>query len=78
MIATSVQVGRLFSRSRILISHLRSRLSAQTTRALLCLGDWSLLELVDDDDMKKVVSMEETQGIDTEMQDGWDRIQSDY
>ncbi|KIL65169.1 hypothetical protein M378DRAFT_52957, partial [Amanita muscaria Koide BX008] len=52
--ATSVDVERLFSRGRILLSHLRNRMSAQTTRALLCLGSWSRLKLVKDEDVRKV------------------------
>lgn len=41
--ATSVDVERIFSRGRILLSHLRNRLSPQTTRSLMCLQAWSLL-----------------------------------
>ncbi len=33
-IATSVDVKRIFSQGRIVLSHLRSRLSVQSTRAL--------------------------------------------
>lgn len=43
-IATSVDVERVFSKGRILLSHVRNRLSAQTTRAVLCVGSWSLLQ----------------------------------
>jgi hypothetical protein len=38
--ATSVDVERAFSRGRILLSHVRNRLSTQTTRALMCVGAW--------------------------------------
>jgi hypothetical protein len=37
-IATSVNVERVFSQGRILLSHLRSRLSVESTRALMCVG----------------------------------------
>ncbi|GLB45148.1 putative hAT family C-terminal dimerisation region [Lyophyllum shimeji] len=50
--ATSTDVERVFSRGRILLSHTRNRLSPQTTRALMCLGGWSLLGLVKDSDVK--------------------------
>ena len=40
-LASSVSVERTFSRGRILISHLRNRLRAETIRALMCFGDWS-------------------------------------
>ena len=56
-IATSVDVERLFSRSRLLLSHTRSRLSVASTRALLCLGSWSLLGLVRDEDVETVSQM---------------------
>jgi hypothetical protein len=44
-LATSVDVERLFSRGQPVLSHTRSRLSVASTRALLCLGSWSLMEL---------------------------------
>ncbi|KIL55688.1 hypothetical protein M378DRAFT_90563, partial [Amanita muscaria Koide BX008] len=75
--ATSVDVERLFSWGRILLSHLRNRMSAQTSRALLCLGNWSLLDIVKDEDVKKVANLEDIPGEDpedVEMADGWDGI----
>lgn len=38
--ASSVDVERAFSQGRILLSHIRNRLSAESTRSLLCLGAW--------------------------------------
>jgi len=55
--ATSVDVERLFSRGHLLLSHTRSRLSVASTRALLCLGSWSLLGLVRDEDVEAVSEM---------------------
>ncbi|EIW51901.1 HAT dimerization, partial [Trametes versicolor FP-101664 SS1] len=49
--ATSVDVERTFSRGRRLLSHVRSRLSAQTTRAVLCLSDWVRWDLVKSQDI---------------------------
>ncbi|KIL55791.1 hypothetical protein M378DRAFT_54282, partial [Amanita muscaria Koide BX008] len=49
--ATSVNVERIFSKGRILLSHLRSHLSVQSTRALMCVGAWSLLGYVKDKDI---------------------------
>jgi hypothetical protein len=73
--ATSIYVERLFSRGRLLLSHVRSRLSAESTRALLCLGIWSELGLVKDKDVKKVSELEDVEGDeDIELEDGWDRI----
>ncbi|KIL55872.1 hypothetical protein M378DRAFT_53342, partial [Amanita muscaria Koide BX008] len=44
--ATSVDVERAFSQGRILLSHIRNRLSAESTRSLLCLGAWFKTGLV--------------------------------
>lgn len=76
IIATSVDVERIFSRGRLLLSHVRSRLSAQSTRAILCLGSWSLLGLVKDDDVKAAAALPEIEGdeSDYEMEEGWDAI----
>jgi hAT family C-terminal dimerisation region len=60
--ATSIDVERLFSRGHLVLSHTRSRLSVSSTRALLCLGSWSLIGLVRDDDVKAVASLDEIQG----------------
>ncbi|EMD30321.1 hypothetical protein CERSUDRAFT_38165, partial [Gelatoporia subvermispora B] len=38
--ATSVAVERIFSRGRLLLSHIRNGLSGESVRALLCLGEW--------------------------------------
>jgi hypothetical protein len=75
-LATSVDVERVFSRGHLLLSHVRSRLSAQTTRSILCLGGWSLLGLVKDDDVRVVAALPdiEDMGSDYEMEEGWDRI----
>ncbi|KAG6815444.1 hypothetical protein H0H93_009803 [Arthromyces matolae] len=55
--ATSVEVERVFSRGRNLLSYVRNRLSAQSTRAVLCLGYWSKLGLVKDRDILRVASL---------------------
>jgi hypothetical protein len=49
--ATSVDVERVFSRGRLILSHVRSRLSVQSTRALICVGSWSRLGLVKNEDV---------------------------
>ncbi|KIM50708.1 hypothetical protein SCLCIDRAFT_58109, partial [Scleroderma citrinum Foug A] len=50
--ATSVDVECLFSKGCILLPHLCNRLSAQSTHALLCLGSWSQLGFVKNEDIK--------------------------
>ena len=52
--ATSVDVERVFSHGRILLSHLRNWLSPQTTCSLMCLQAWSLLSYVKDKDLMMV------------------------
>lgn len=74
-LATSVDVERVFSRGRILISHLRNRLSAQTTRSLLCLQVWSQLGYVEESDLLAAARQEPVKGsTDIVLEDGWDRI----
>lgn len=74
--ATSVDVERTFSRGRRLLSHVRSRLSAQTTRAVLCLSDWVRWDLVKSQDIRAVSKLAEVDDnrLDYNMEDGWDRI----
>jgi hypothetical protein len=49
--ATSVDVERVFSKGRLVLSHVRNGLSVQSTRALMCLGTWSKMGLVKDKDL---------------------------
>ena len=49
--ATSVDVEHIFSRGQLILSHVRSRLSVQSTRALICVGSWSRLGLVKNEDV---------------------------
>ena len=75
-IATSVDVERVFSHGRIVLSHLRSRLSVQSTRALMCLGVWSALGYVKDSDIKAVVVLPEVPANQQEdhLVAGWDNV----
>ncbi|KIM62603.1 hypothetical protein SCLCIDRAFT_119195 [Scleroderma citrinum Foug A] len=73
--ATSVDVERLFSHGRFLLSHVRSHLSPQSIRALLCLGAWSELNLIKSDDVLKVGAMPDIPGHEEAVLDnGWDDI----
>ena len=75
MIATSVDVKRLFSRGRVLLSHTRNRLSSQSIRALLCLGSWSVAGFVKSADVQKLEPFGEIEGNeDVELAEGWDSI----
>lgn len=79
-LGTSVDIERVFSRGRLILPHVRNGLSGQSIRALLCLGEWSLLDLVDDDDVEQAIkdSKEAEDGVSIEeaLEDGWDRIVS--
>ena len=72
-IATSIDVEWFFSCGCLLLSHVHSRLSVQSTRVLLCLGLWSKLNLVKDEDVKKVGVLPDIEGEDElDLEDGWD------
>ncbi|KIL58825.1 hypothetical protein M378DRAFT_85883, partial [Amanita muscaria Koide BX008] len=73
--ATSVNVERVFSMGRILLSHLRSRLSVQSTRALMMVGAWSRLGYVKDNDVKAATVLPEVVGEEKELSEDWDVIQ---
>ena len=73
----SVEVKRVFSQGRLLLSHVRSRLSVQSIRALMCLGVWSRLGFITDSDVKAaVIVLPELNDDDeeTELDINWDSI----
>lgn len=73
--ATSIEVEWLFSRGRLVISHVHSRLGVQGSRALICLGVWSHLGLIKSTDIKTVSAMEEVEGENhIDLGDRWDNI----
>jgi hypothetical protein len=71
--ATSVAVERLFSRGRLILPHVRNGLSTDSIRALLCLGSWSLLGLVRDEDVLSIARLPDASH-EVEMESGWDKI----
>lgn len=72
--ATSVDVERTFSQGRLVLSHVRSRLSVQSTRALLCLGVWSLMGYVKDSDIEAAAILPEVDGEEEALANDWDDI----
>ena len=54
--------------------HVRSRLSVQSTHALLCVGVWSLLGYVKDDNVKAAAVLPVVDGMEEELAEGWDYI----
>ena len=77
LLATSIDVEHLFSRGQLLLSHVRSCLSVNSTWALLCLGTWSHLGLVKNEDILKVGMLPEVDNEDeTEGDIGLDLVSS--
>ena len=72
--ATSVDVERVFSKGRLVLSHVRNGLSVQSTRALLCLGAWSRMGLVKDKDVMEAVRLPDINGVEAELDDNWDNV----
>lgn len=72
--ATSVDVERVFSKGRLILSHVRNRLSVQSTRALMCLGDWSKKGLVHDKDVLQAASLPDVVEEEEELEDNWDSL----
>jgi hypothetical protein len=62
LLATSIDVKQLFSQGCLVHSHTCNQLSVASTHALLCLGSWSLMGLVRDDNVKAVAVLDEIQG----------------
>jgi len=62
LLATSVEVKWIFSQGQLVLSHVHSQLSVQSMRALLCLGVWSLMGYVKDDDVKAAAVLPEADG----------------
>lgn len=68
----------MFSKGRILLSHVRNQLSVQSTRALMCLGAWSLMGYVKDSDLKAVTVLPDLKEGEEEipLAKDWDLITS--
>jgi hypothetical protein len=70
-----VDVECVFGQGRLL-SHIQSRLSVQSTRALMCLGVWSIFGYVKDSDVKAIVVLPELRADEQEeeLKLGWDKV----
>jgi len=73
-IAMTVDVERVFSLGPLLLPYVRSWLSVQSTRALMCLGSWSLLGLIEDSDIKAAIGLGDVIGKEEELSEDWDAI----
>ncbi len=72
--ATSVNVERVFSKGKLVLSHVRNGLSVQSTRALLCLGAWSKVGLVKDEDVVLAAKLADVNGDEADLGSDWDDI----
>ena len=74
-LATLVDVEHTFSQGRLLLSHVRNCLSVQSTRALLCVGVWSLLGYVKNNDIKAITILPEVDSEEEgQLPKNWDSI----
>lgn len=78
LVATSVDVERIFSKGRILLSHLCNGLEPSTVCSLLCLGEWIEAGIVTDKDLVAAVNglddLIDADSWDDPTELGWDRI----
>ena len=72
--AMSVHVKRTFSQGQLLLLHVCSHLSVQSTCALLCVGVWSLLGYIKDHDVKAAAVLPAVDGNEEELAKDWDSI----
>jgi hypothetical protein len=73
---TTVDVEHVFSCGRLILPHICNCLAVQSTRVSLCVGLWSLLGLVKDDDIKMSLSIDDIRGKedDLSLSEDWDAI----
>ena len=55
----------IFSGGRLLLTHTHSALSSELTQAVLCLYQWSKIDLVRDNDLEAAARLEELDGEDS-------------
>jgi hypothetical protein len=72
--ATSVDIEQVFSKGRLILSHVQNRLSVQSTHTLLCLGAWAKLGLVKDKDVMQAARLPEVVGCEDELDSKWDCV----
>jgi hypothetical protein len=73
LLATTVDVERVFSQGWLILSHVQSHLSIQSTRALLCLGAWCQHGLVKGSHIKSALG-DEVISEESELSTDWDAI----
>jgi hypothetical protein len=75
-LATSVDVEQVFSQGCIILLHLRSQLSVQSIRTLICIGEWSCMGYIKGSDFRIAVVLPEVSISEKEsgLVNGWDSI----
>ena len=64
----------VFSQGRLVLPYVHNRLTSESTRALVCLGDWSARGLVKDCDIKTAAILPDVLGEqEPEFQRGWEK-----
>ena len=67
-------MSNVFSvKAQLILSHVCSQLSIQSTHAPLCLGQWSELSLIQDCDVKASLRQDEAEE-EAHHAEGWDSI----
>jgi hypothetical protein len=74
-LVTTVDIEHVFSRSCLVLLHICNHLGVQSTHASLCVGQWSLLGLVKDGDIKMSLSTDNIVKED-KLPEDWDAIVS--
>ena len=62
----------MFSKGRLVLSHVRNRLTVESSQVLLCLGAWSKLGLVSSDDIKTAASLPDVEEGEEDIIDEFD------
>jgi len=73
-IGSSVGIEHVFSQGRLVLLYMCNRLSSESMRALLCLGDWSACGLVKDCHIKTAAALPDVKElVEPEFQQGWEK-----
>ena len=72
----TVDVERVFSRGRVVLSYLWNRLNVQTVRALICVDEWIKAGIIKEKQMHDCLrALKEVEDDDeADVGDGWDDI----
>jgi len=72
--ASTVDIERIFSQGRLVLSHICNHLSIQSTHACMCVSAWSLLGLIKDSDIWAALREEVTGGVENDLAGEWSVI----